>query len=108
MTSAPGNGFATNPSALSSVRSRLTTSSVPHSERFEYWMDMVCALYARLDCERHALGISHLMIGPQIDPGVPWCHAASPLAPDSLHVTLKSGNFGTADFFRKALRALAA
>ena len=40
------------PSALSSVRSRLSTSSVPESERFEYWMDMVCALYARLDCER--------------------------------------------------------
>ena len=55
-----------------------------------------------------ALGISRLLIGPQIDPGVPWCHAASPLAPDGLHVTLKSGNFGTPDFFRKALRALAA
>jgi 3-dehydrotetronate 4-kinase len=55
-----------------------------------------------------ALGISRLLIGPQIDPGVPWCHAASPLAPDGLHVTLKSGNFGTPDFFRKALRVLAA
>ncbi|KQW01613.1 3-oxo-tetronate kinase [Rhizobacter sp. Root1221] len=55
-----------------------------------------------------ALGISRLLIGPQIDPGVPWCHAASPLAPDGLHVTLKSGNFGTPDFFRKALRMLAA
>lgn len=55
-----------------------------------------------------ALGISRLLIGQQIDPGVPWCHTASPLAPDGLHVTLKSGNFGTPDFFRKALRALAA
>lgn len=55
-----------------------------------------------------ALGISRLLIGPQIGPGVPWCHAASPLAPDGLHVTLKSGNFGTPDFFRKALRMLAA
>ena len=55
-----------------------------------------------------ALEISRLLIGPQIDPGVPWCHAASPLAPDGLHVTLKSGNFGTPDFFRKALRVLAA
>lgn len=53
-----------------------------------------------------ALGISSLLIGPQIDPGVPWCHAASPLAPGGLHVTLKSGNFGTPDFFRKALRVL--
>jgi hypothetical protein len=26
------------------ARSRLSTSSVPVSERFEYWMDMVCAL----------------------------------------------------------------
>ncbi|RZL96177.1 MAG: four-carbon acid sugar kinase family protein [Variovorax sp.] len=55
-----------------------------------------------------ALGISRLLIGQQIDPGVPWCHTASPLAPDGLHVTLKSGNFGTPDFFRKALRVLAA
>jgi uncharacterized protein YgbK (DUF1537 family) len=55
-----------------------------------------------------ALGISRLLIGPQIDPGVPWCHAASPLAPDGVHITLKSGNFGTPDFFRKALRVLAA
>jgi uncharacterized protein YgbK (DUF1537 family) len=54
-----------------------------------------------------ALGISRLLIGPQIDPGVPWCHAASPLAPDGLHITLKSGNFGAPDFFRKALRVLA-
>jgi uncharacterized protein YgbK (DUF1537 family) len=55
-----------------------------------------------------ALGINRMLIGPQIDPGVPWCHAASPLAPEGLHVTLKSGNFGTPDFFRKALRALVA
>ena len=53
-----------------------------------------------------ALGISRLLIGPHIDPGVPWCHAASPLAPDGLHVTLKSGNFGTPDFFCKALRGM--
>ncbi len=55
-----------------------------------------------------ALGISRLLIGPQIDPGVPWCHAASARAPEGLHITLKSGNFGTPDFFRKALRTLAA
>jgi uncharacterized protein YgbK (DUF1537 family) len=55
-----------------------------------------------------ALGVSSLLIGPQIDLGVPWCHAASPLAPEGLHVALKSGNFGTPDFFRKALRGLAA
>jgi uncharacterized protein YgbK (DUF1537 family) len=55
-----------------------------------------------------ALGITHLLIGPPIDPGVPWCHAASALAPGGQHITLKSGNFGTSDFFRKALRVLAA
>lgn len=54
-----------------------------------------------------ALGIEQMRIGPQIDPGVPWCHATSPLAPQGLHLTLKSGNFGTTDFFTKAFGALA-
>ncbi len=54
-----------------------------------------------------ALGIEQMRIGPQIDPGVPWCHAGSPLAPQGLHLTLKSGNFGTTDFFTKAFGALA-
>lgn len=54
-----------------------------------------------------ALQIAQMRIGPQIDPGVPWCHAASPAAPQGLHITLKSGNFGTADFFTKAFAALA-
>lgn len=54
-----------------------------------------------------ALGIEQMRIGPQIDPGVPWCHAASTLAPQGLHLTLKSGNFGTTDFFTKAFAALA-
>jgi len=49
-----------------------------------------------------ALGIDQMRIGEQIDPGVPWCHAVSPLAPDGLHLTLKSGNFGSTDFFTKA------
>lgn len=53
-----------------------------------------------------ALGIEQMRIGPQIDPGVPWCHAASRLAPQGLHLTLKSGNFGTTDFFTKAFGAL--
>ncbi|MFF3495504.1 3-oxo-tetronate kinase [Streptomyces sp. NPDC002795] len=45
-----------------------------------------------------ALGLTGLRIGPQIDPGVPWC--AAPLADgDTLHITLKSGNFGGPDFF---------
>jgi len=50
-----------------------------------------------------ALDIAQLRIGSQIDPGVPWCHAASPAcAPQGLHITLKSGNFGAKDFFTKA------
>jgi uncharacterized protein YgbK (DUF1537 family) len=51
-----------------------------------------------------ALGIAQLQIGPQIDPGVPWCH--SPSAVGGLHIALKSGNFGTEDFFTKAFGAL--
>lgn len=50
-----------------------------------------------------ALGITQMQIGPQIDPGVPWCHAASEAAQgQGLHLALKSGNFGTDDFFTKA------
>jgi uncharacterized protein YgbK (DUF1537 family) len=53
-----------------------------------------------------ALGIAQLQIGPQIDPGVPWCHAPSDQT-DGVHITLKSGNFGTEDFFSKAFKVLA-
>ncbi len=53
-----------------------------------------------------ALGITQMQIGPQIDPGVPWCHAVSAVARGGLHLTLKSGNFGTDDFFSKAFTAL--
>jgi 3-dehydrotetronate 4-kinase len=50
-----------------------------------------------------ALGIEKLRIGPQIDPGVPWCAARTPVAGGAnLHLALKSGNFGTRDFFTKA------
>lgn len=53
-----------------------------------------------------ALGISQMQIGPQIDPGVPWCFAKSETTNDGLHLTLKSGNFGTNDFFTKAFTQL--
>jgi uncharacterized protein YgbK (DUF1537 family) len=49
-----------------------------------------------------ALGVTQLRIGPQIDPGVPWCHAR--VGTHGLHLALKSGNFGTVDFFTKAFR----
>jgi uncharacterized protein YgbK (DUF1537 family) len=51
-----------------------------------------------------ALAIEQLQIGPQIDPGVPWCHADTPMG--GVHITLKSGNFGTDDFFTKAFTFL--
>ncbi|UXY23026.1 four-carbon acid sugar kinase family protein [Streptomyces cynarae] len=52
-----------------------------------------------------ALGITGLRIGPQIDPGVPWCAATLP-GGDTLHITLKSGNFGAPDFFTSSFALL--
>lgn len=52
-----------------------------------------------------ALGVTGLRIGPQIDPGVPWCAAALP-GGDTLHITLKSGNFGSPDFFTSSFALL--
>ncbi|UUN29987.1 3-oxo-tetronate kinase [Streptomyces sp. FIT100] len=51
------------------------------------------------------LGVSGLRIGPQIDPGVPWCAAVLP-GGDTLHITLKSGNFGGPGFFTDAFARL--
>jgi uncharacterized protein YgbK (DUF1537 family) len=51
-----------------------------------------------------ALNISQMQIGTQIDPGVPWCFAPHH---EAGHLTLKSGNFGTPDFFTKAFQVLA-
>ena len=54
-----------------------------------------------------ALDIGLMKIGPQIDPGVPWCHAQTDGAPAvALHLALKSGNFGADDFFAKAFASL--
>jgi 3-dehydrotetronate 4-kinase len=54
-----------------------------------------------------ALGIERLRIGPQIAPGVPWCHAACAVAGEGgVHIALKSGNFGASDFFRDAFDVL--
>ncbi|RJG03633.1 3-oxo-tetronate kinase [Noviherbaspirillum sedimenti] len=46
-----------------------------------------------------ALGVTGLHIGPQIDPGVPW---TTTLGEKPLALALKSGNFGSVDFFTKA------
>ncbi|MCU4182302.1 3-oxo-tetronate kinase [Bosea sp. BH3] len=49
------------------------------------------------------LGIRTLEIGPEIDPGVPWTRVVD--GPEMV-VALKSGNFGTPDFFLKAWKLL--
>ena len=55
-----------------------------------------------------ALRVTQMKIGPQIDPGVPWCHAQTDSEPiASLHLALKSGNFGGDDFFTRAFSLLA-
>jgi len=59
-----------------------------------------------------ALRIERLAIGPQIDPGVPWTAVAlnpgagATASPVTLHLALKSGNFGSTDFFTKAFEQL--
>ena len=54
-----------------------------------------------------ALAVERMAIGPQIDPGVPWtCVNTAAAGDQTVHVALKSGNFGTPDFFQKAFAAL--
>jgi uncharacterized protein YgbK (DUF1537 family) len=53
-----------------------------------------------------ALGITQMQIGPQVDPGVPWCHGKA-MGGNPMHLALKSGNFGSDDFFAKAFGMLA-
>ena len=48
-----------------------------------------------------ALGITSVIIGPEITPGVPWVYAEKQDQPFQL--ALKSGNFGQEDFFTDAL-----
>ena len=54
-----------------------------------------------------ALGVQQMRIGPQIDPGVPWCFAPATACDAQLHLALKSGNFGSPDFFHKSFKVLA-
>jgi uncharacterized protein YgbK (DUF1537 family) len=51
----------------------------------------------------NGLGVKALSIGPEIDPGVPWTRSRSQL---DVALALKSGNFGSPDFFLKAWRYL--
>jgi uncharacterized protein YgbK (DUF1537 family) len=48
------------------------------------------------------LSLAQLEIGPEIDPGVPALRAG-----DTLVLALKSGNFGSVDYFEKAAGILA-
>jgi 3-dehydrotetronate 4-kinase len=50
-----------------------------------------------------ALGVKGLLIGAQIDPGVP---GTVTMGENPMALALKSGNFGAPDFFEKALRAM--
>ncbi len=50
-----------------------------------------------------ALGVNALAIGPEIDPGVPWTRA---VGGPPRWMALKSGNFGSEDFFARATAAL--
>lgn len=53
-----------------------------------------------------ALGVSHLTIGPEIAPGVPWTFAE--IEGDTIALALKSGNFGGESFFTDAFAQLEA
>lgn len=50
-----------------------------------------------------ALGVDAMEVGPEIDPGVPVLFAENPTR---LSLALKSGNFGTPEFFDRALRRM--
>jgi uncharacterized protein YgbK (DUF1537 family) len=55
----------------------------------------------------HALGVTGLRIGRQIDPGVPWTVSLpGKLGDPALALALKSGNFGAPDFFLRAFSVL--
>jgi uncharacterized protein YgbK (DUF1537 family) len=54
-----------------------------------------------------ALRVARMNIGPQVDPGVPWCWAKTDEGSGvGVHLALKSGNFGAADFFNRAFGIL--
>jgi uncharacterized protein YgbK (DUF1537 family) len=55
----------------------------------------------------HALGVTGLRIGRQIDPGVPWTVSLpGSLGEPAMALALKSGNFGAPDFFLRAFSVL--
>lgn len=98
-----------DPGRIAFVQSRLGTSQA--AQRVEHILGVVAKRLVRSGVAQlviaggetsgaciQGLGLQSLRIGPQIDPGVPWCYSEA----DRLHVCLKSGNFGGADFFSRA------
>lgn len=53
-----------------------------------------------------ALGVRHLRLGAQIDPGVPWTQTKINHVSHPISIALKSGNFGGQDFFTRAFEVL--
>lgn len=51
-----------------------------------------------------ALGVTHLTIGPEIAPGVPWTFTTA--GGEAIALALKSGNFGEETFFTDAFHRL--
>lgn len=51
-----------------------------------------------------ALGVAAMRVGPEIDPGVPVLYLGNKNT--SVALALKSGNFGSTDFFEKALKIM--
>ncbi|RYX88718.1 MAG: four-carbon acid sugar kinase family protein [Comamonadaceae bacterium] len=102
------------PSAVRAIQERLGASAA--GELVEHALEAIAGGLVTLGVGRlvvaggetsgacvQKLGITQMKIGPQIAPGVPWCHAACAAAgPEGLHIALKSGNFGQDDFFSKA------
>ena len=54
----------------------------------------------------NGLGLKELKIGKEIAHGVPALWSPNSNCNKPVSVTLKSGNFGQADFFKRALRIL--
>ena len=103
---------STDPADVQASQSALGKETVAHA--LESFFGATAACLAELGITRilsaggetsgaivEALNIDTLEIGPEIDPGVPALRAG-----ENLVLALKSGNFGTVDYFVKADRIL--
>lgn len=119
LASGPVLFYATaEPSAVRAVQERLGVARA--GEMVEHTLSRIAAGLVRRGVRQllvaggetsgavvQALGVQRMAIGPQIDPGVPWTAVDTPLCPgEPVHVALKSGNFGSTDFFSKAFAQL--